>query len=266
MNKKAFQLHQNLIAGLVIGAIVITLLAVFAMRYKQSMEESNQRVTCSQSVRNYAINPPLVGRMSDSITCPTTYVTLKQDPSNKKEDEEIKKHFAETLLEAFRTFGNGELRLFEEAGVFCVIYEVAEFQEKDAKIYEFGNFLNKKPKGLLFPKGDGSYVAQLVPVVNGATIPAEAFGNVYKSFVIDTNKKYATYFVYGSQKSVFETVFRETYGGGFMDAVSTATGSEILFNGDEFVSFVILDEYNADVLRRLGCTELPIKQNQKPTP
>src|SRR3989338_5418305 len=188
MNKKA--IHRMIIVGFIIVIIEGILYLTFFNPWKKGTVREIHKQECKDSVRlssltqvkQYQFRPGI-------IECPIWEETIKGNPDSKKQSDRMKREIAQLMAEGWDVFGRGKLNLFESSGVYCSVYSIIDFEQKDKKIDDVGRYLARTPVPL-----EG--VDYLTFFTNDATQRSDAYLASAKNIVVDTSKRYAVVFVY----------------------------------------------------------------------
>lgn len=145
---------QKFLLGFIILVIAGILLLVFFEEVKNfGVGESNKEI-CKRQVEIHATSPTLQA----SINCPITNVTLKSDPNA----DGTKRRIADLMKDVRDIYSiawEGS-ELFEVgSGVFCAVYAIVDFTQKEGKIENFEKFLAEKRHSALSEQSYMDYFA-----------------------------------------------------------------------------------------------------------
>ena len=124
-----------IIVGFIIVIIAGILYLTFFNPWKKGTIREIHKQECKDSVRlssltqvkQYQFRPGI-------IECPIWEETIKGNPDSKKQSDRMKREIAQLMAEGWDVFGRGKLNLFESSGVYCSVYSIIDFEEKDKKI------------------------------------------------------------------------------------------------------------------------------------
>ncbi|MFH1850352.1 MAG: hypothetical protein ABH879_09325 [archaeon] len=270
---------------LVIGSVLL----VFAYNLGLFAGDLARKEACAQSVRAHAFLHMRGEDFSDTVKCPTEYITLDAgDP------EKIKWRLATSLLDTSDVFLKGKEELFADDATYCAIYDVFSFTG-EGEIADFSKFLiDEGPRGNKISFADdlqGYQTPRAKEVIS--TLSPDEIKLVESGTPIDLSKRYATVFLYAKGEDEIRNLLihldTQKYtliaGGGviaggiyaglvFSGPVGWAIGAvgvtvigagyayDKLFGTatpPEWISMTLLREYDEEALRGIGCRILPVE-------
>lgn len=251
----------------------------------------------SNSILNAAY--PLEGvEFANVINCPTKNITITKNVENF--DKEIKKTVADSMYECWDMFGQGKTELFADDGIFCVICSIIEFKDNGKEISGFGNYLMQTSiSGKEISYMDFLHGYETPNSIHTLESSDSDVLDSIENTRIDTDNLQSVIFVHAKGKEKIKVLseafdnFIEGEGTDFMvlggtlvaagfassftgvGAVIGVGGGLILAGGtiwntvktvfitetDAHASFVVLREYNTDVLNNMACEYYPSLQN-----
>jgi hypothetical protein len=165
--------------------------------------ESNQKETCKKSVLIYSTAARWGMPLSDSIKCPTKYITIS---TNNNYDAE--RTIANEMYDCWDNFGQGKQELFGAQNEnFCVVCSVISFSGVKGDIDGFSEFLaNEK-----IPTRDETYFEFLSPDSTDYQSLKDEAAAADSQFSIDTSSSYAVMLMY-AKKSRWSTISKTATG------------------------------------------------------
>jgi len=284
MNKKG--ISARILMVMILVLIVGVILIVFLQKWYETASYEAHKRQCQQSVMLHAASQK-IGELSE-IKCPVWIETLSGD------DENIKRRIADLMTDAWDVFGKGKYELFAQETVYCSIYAVVDFKDKNKRIDGFVDYLTdttipfKNVKYIEYLSGRESDKAKsLIPDLE------KIKQNAVDVNKIDTSKDYAIIFVYAKGNSFIKDII-ERFGsikaslgagalagtGGIIGAVFilgtnpfgwvttivgvtafTFTAIETYFAEGEtgWYSAVVFRPYVKEEIEKLGCKEFPVR-------
>jgi hypothetical protein len=176
-------------------------MAVIITKIVEVANEANQKETCKKSVLMYSKTVIGGKPLSDSIKCPTKYITIKSNS-----DDEAKRTIANEMYDCWDNFGQGKLELFDTKNEnFCAVCSVIGFSGVKGDIDGFSEFLaNEK-----IPTRDETYLEFLIGESQDNLKEQTAYAD--SEFKINTEAEYAVMFTY-SKKSRMSTIAKSAIG------------------------------------------------------
>ncbi|MCX6709846.1 MAG: hypothetical protein NTV63_02720 [Candidatus Woesearchaeota archaeon] len=214
-------LERESIVFFIIGALALIVLLFFMYNASRDAEENAQKQICKQSVLMYS--KLMIGGkpLSESIKCPTKYISLPSSKSN----SEIEKTIANEMYECWDNFGQGKLELFDTRNEkFCVICSSIKFSGAQKEIYGLGSFLATEKT----PLGNETYLEFLGTGIEDYEILKNQAQSLDSEFKIDTSKQYGIMFVY-AKKSRMSTIAKIGIGAGI--AATAGIGLGLIASG-----------------------------------
>jgi hypothetical protein len=282
----------------IIMVVVIALLAMVILRWKEIAHLESQKNICKASVYEHAASHIKGVDLSSSINCPTQNHTVPDGTPH-----EQKLYLAKRMAGCWEQFGEGKLRLFDHDDMYCVLCSWVEFSG-DEVLHDFSEFLYTE-------RMPGTEIT-FMDYLNGYETEraAQVIGDVTKDTVKDKpilpDKMYTIVFVYakgddnvriasdmavnvlqsaGTPLAVVGGVL--LIAGGALTSftgIAAPIGGAIIFVGQkvfmvggvsaalesyfrtdlapEHLAYVAFREYNQEELDQLGCRYLPARQRK----
>jgi hypothetical protein len=202
-NKKGEFGNMMFVMLAIIAVATILILAFWLNTMYTKIKDSNNIKNCQASIAAHAfIAAGSKGEIYTDVKCPTR--TVRLDPGDSKVNEKI----AEDMHRCWYEWGKGKLRLFEGEGIFCHICSVYQFEEYDKKVYGLMQYIATQNIQVKYP-GDIKGLSYM-DYFQGYESPKskeyidnsdqQKIKQMYEGDYLDTNQKYATFFVYASGK------------------------------------------------------------------
>jgi hypothetical protein len=189
-------LKQGAILAFIIVAIALVITLIKFDDIKYSFLESNQREFCRREVDINAISTSLQSR----ISCPVLAVTIKTDPNSKETKKRVANLMADARYVYDAAWQNSEL-FGAQNGVFCAVYGVIDFKQKNKYVEDFDQYLIETPSSLGEKNGQ-SYMDYLTNSKSSLAM-SEAQGH---PTLLSTNERYAVLFQYTKDYGFIDTV------------------------------------------------------------
>ncbi len=168
--------------GLVIF-IAISLTVILPL--KETAEANSEKEACQKSVLMHSKLRIETKPISESIKCPTKFITIEETNATK-----IKQEIANQMFDCWDNFGEGKLELFDaQSEKFCVVCSVLNFKEKRI-LTGFTDFLATEK----IPTRDITYLEYFTGQESANPQIAEQLEIAKQE--IDTGKEYAVVFTY----------------------------------------------------------------------
>ena len=199
-------IERESIVFFIIGALALIVLLFFMYNASRDAEENAQKQICKKSVLMYS--KLMIGGkpLSESIKCPTKYISLQSSKNNL----EIEKTIANEMYECWDNFGQGKLELFDTKNEkFCVICSSIGFSGAQKEITGLGSFLATEKT----PLGNETYLQFLAGGIENYELLKSQTESLDSKFKIDTSKQYGIMFVY-AKKSRMSTIAKIGIGAG----------------------------------------------------
>jgi hypothetical protein len=189
-NKKAEE--QNVIVAAILILAFIIIAVIIISKISEVAGTASEKETCKQSIIMYS-TLALGGKpLTDSIKCPTKYLSLSSSKSNL----EIQKTIANEMYDCWDNFGQGKLELFDTKNEnFCVVCSSVSFSGAQKEISGFGGFLAAQK----IPGKDETYLEFLGQNFEDYDLLKSQAESPDNTFKIDTSEQYAVMFVYAKQ-------------------------------------------------------------------
>jgi hypothetical protein len=276
----------GILSYMILILVILVILITFFYSVFEIWKSKADTNICRQSVDLHAgmhiegLNP------YEDLKCPPKYETISND-----KDEEVKKEIADMMAECFWKFGGDDkLELFGGSGTYCALCNHITFEGSayNSKINGFRTFLAEELVPMKYANGL-SYAQYFM----GRKMTTKEVQNLNTADPgIDTNKEYGVMFVY--DKDVELSKFWTTLiSGGGTTVVTIAGGLYLLpfsmaglgviavvsmatgvaggavgydLGSEEPVKHqhgVILIPYDSEEIKKLKCTQMPVKQGNK---
>jgi hypothetical protein len=293
--------EHYVIVGIILILLVLFIISLILYNLKQIYSENQEIEQCRSSVEIAAASAYGTKEVfSTQLKCPIRYITFKDDGvyvnnekfkdyrGNQNIKSVIEDVVADEMVLCWNKFHEGRLLLFDKDGIFCVVCSSIHFETSNE--IELNNFIDvlkskKKSRGM-------SYFDYLTAYKTEKTesLKKDEEDTVNSLAYIDTtrSKDYAIVFTYIKGRDVwdnFMTKAKATVPGVIMIAVGVLTtklgfGPALVWKGltmagigaagagayvanaePQWISFVVLRDYNVGAFDELGCEELPAVQN-----
>ncbi|MEM4637540.1 MAG: hypothetical protein QXK76_00770 [Candidatus Woesearchaeota archaeon] len=295
LNKKGV---SSMLVLSLLALIIILIVTVIVYKFFNTAKEKLEIQDCRNSVAAHAFLAKTSQReLFTDIKCKTREIHI--DAKNHKK---AKKIIAEDMRRCWYEWQKGNAQLFKGEGIFCHVCSVYDFKQKDEKIEKFQTFLmtetidlrsvypedtQKMPYSQYFQGFSTKEVNEIEDIPNKIEFD--------DTIIIDSSKKYATIFIYASGKDEMQKfmeggartgIFVAGVGAGGIGALLLAAGppgwvadailligigvtaviQSLTFEQPQWMSFIQFMEYNASLIKDLGCQYIEVNQlsHQKP--
>jgi len=272
----------------VLALVAILILAVILVNAYTGLKNRMLTQSCKDSIEAHRIVAGATGRdIFTDIKCPTNEITIKSLKG-------ANKLIAEDMHRCWYIWGKGKGEYFEDEGTFCHICSIYQFADKGKEVDGLFRYLARTPIQVKYP-GDSAGITY-ADYLSGTQTPMAKekidmnIQEVTKVDKLDTSQKYATIFIYTSEKSFMQDLMegggRSTVGASGFFGVVGGVGAALLigtpvgwvaggtvailgaagvieaFNVEdaETIQFIAFRPYNSDELNSLGCQYVEVGQ------
>lgn len=208
ISKKKSEIEIKTLIVIILAAISLILLGSLIYTWYSSAKQKLEVQDCVDSIRAHDfISTTTVRQIFTDIKCPTKQVTF-----GSSNDNEVKNAIASDMQTCWYEWGRGGGEYFPGDGTFCYVCAIYDFKDKSRKIPGFMQYLTTEKIHLSYPGDDKSltYLQYFSPTYKN-TPPQTLVDQMNKvnlaaSDYIDTSQKYATIFVYSSDKTAMEKI------------------------------------------------------------
>ena len=215
---------KTLVTAIIIMIIIVLLMYVIFKLYADAKLNLEVKQCRNSIMAHDFLSTSTLRTVFTDIKCPTRHITFSTFGANK--DDEIKNVIAADMQRCWYEWGSGKGEYFSGDGTFCHICAIYDFKEKDRKIQGFMRYLTSEK---IHPRYSGetsglTYYQYFLPTYKNA--PPQELVNQMKQVgladadSIDTSQKYATIFVYSSNKEAIQKILE----GGMRPAVFAGGG------------------------------------------
>ena len=288
MNRKGISyIVKVAMAGILIVVMVIFLWNISKALTGFGVEQQCKSVLTTGGILQF-INPnaPIKSALpsqqfeKDISICPINTITYKKRTNPQLIIEDV----SNEMVSCYQKYGRGEINLFEQMpgrNIYCVMCTYIEFDNVPGPIDGLTEYMNEEEmRGFGVTYAEFLAGATTSKRASGITIPSQA------EIVLDTDKNYSIYFVYAKTRDFWDNQLGNSLKTGTTGFVGgTAAGIGVVIIGsaslpaaliivpvvaivggtigffssrdavpDEFTGSVMITEYNADIIRQLGCT------------
>jgi len=195
-------IEQKAIVATAVFLLAIFIIFTFETNLKASYKETAAKQTCKSSVQANSALRLRYADFSNTIQCPTTYLTI-----NDKNENVVKKRIADAMVDCWDQFGRGHPDLFTDDNIYCTICHRITFGN-NIKVNGVSEYLATKNA----PRKDMTYLQFLT---TEKTQGAKFLNELQKQKIdhnLDTSKmnEYAVMFVYVKGKE-YQKEYMEKY-------------------------------------------------------
>ncbi len=273
--KKATMIFSKIIM-VIISIVAIIILGMLLSKIGNISEKTTYEAGCKASIATFsklskAQKFTTLGSApgesdAESVNCPTQYITFKKRTSKTEQTQEI----ANLMAQCFNIYGAGKVSLVGVNNkLFCGICSVIEFEKKD-QVLEIPYYLmtHKAPY-----KKDSGYPTYYEYITGSK--PSASLLEKFKSSPVgklEGSKRYVIIYEYMKFNGV-DIVLNNMNKYPFSlalgavaaysssgELVKTAQKKDAIGTGD---GTILLMEYSADGLSKLGCHSVPFSQLEK---
>jgi len=185
--------------------VVVGIILYFSIGVDKILEDKE----CQSNIQSHSNILRASGEADTTdIYCPTKYYS-----QSARNPENLNKAVAESLRVCWSTWGEGDLQLFREEGLYCHICSTLKFSDKDVKSNNFQTFLLESE--IQDGSGKGKTYAQYLHYTYSGDLSDEEkkLASLEQPISLDSSKEYASIFIYAKGKNAM-TQFFEFVGGG----------------------------------------------------
>ena len=187
---------QKILIGFIIMIIIVILLLIFFDKIKNLGVEQTHKEICKRQVEINAISTTMQSR----IDCPIINVTIKSDPNSKATKERIAL-LMKDVRDVYGVAWEGADLFGAESGVFCSVYAIVDFTQKDKYLEDFEKYLAETPYTFMksdsfmdyFSNSKEGFSKNLLPKISGSKL--------------STNDRYAVLFWYIKNYDKIDSAF-----------------------------------------------------------
>jgi hypothetical protein len=189
-------LRQEHLTGIIIAIVAaLLLLAVFFENVKNFGVENTRREICKRQVDINAVSTA----MQSAINCPVMNVTIKSDPNSDSTKRRIADIMGDVRYVYDTAWSGGEL--FEaKSEVFCSVYAIIDFAQKDRTMNDFEKYLATHKYSALSDETYMDYFGKR----KGGFSQGVLLPRIVSETKASSNDKYAVLFWYKKQYSGME--------------------------------------------------------------
>jgi hypothetical protein len=272
----------------VLALVAILIFAVLLANAYTNLKNKMLTQSCKDSIEAHSIISGATGReIFTDIKCPTNEITIKSLKN-------ANKIIAEDMHRCWYIWDKGKGEYFEDEGTFCHICSIYQFADKGKEVDGLFSYLSRESIQVKYPGDNPGTV--YADYLSGTQTPMareninrniEAVTEIDK---LDTSQKYATIFIYTSEKTFMQDLMegggRSTVGATGFFGVVGGVGAVLLigtpvgwiaggtvailgaagviesFNVEnaQIIQFIAFRPYNSNELDALGCQYVEVGQ------
>ncbi len=237
---KTAKLSMYMLVAIIIIVVALIIMLGFLNFFKDLGSEQVEKDACKASVyENYIMRLKgfnIVNSMKQTpIKCPANEVHIEEEV-NEKNDETIKRIIGKEWVGCYEKFWKGELNLFDENQVYCVVCSTIDFNDKGKKVESLGTFLAEE----IIPGKKVSYLSYIRgyeekdAAITFENVTPEDIEAALDAMEWSTDKRYQVMMVYAKGKPMMkilgEAIKNSATGG------AVAVGGAIMLAGGKLIA------------------------------